>query len=177
MDRSGLRGLTVLAFTAAAVGCISPSEPSQPLTCQTPGLSTQDWRTVSQSVVTFKVPTAYQTPSGDNRWRSGRAWVELLLLLPGTVKTDSVEVLANYAECRATVRGRRLTIQLGETSIAGQYGPGWYMSANWGTAQIPSGDLLPATATVVMEAWTPSEGLIEELLAVFWSVLISGASP
>lgn len=177
MDRSRFSGLAAVACIAGAVGCISPSEPAEPLTCESPGLSTQDWRTVSQSVVTFKVPSSYQNAAGSNRWRSGRAWVELLVLLPGIVKTDSIEVLTNYVECRSTVRGRRLVIQLGETSISGQYGPGWYLSANWGTAQVPSGDLVPVTATVVMEAWTPTEGLIEEILAVFWSVLVNGAGP
>ncbi len=175
MVRHALLRVAAIVCVVGAAGCLTPSEPGEPLTCLPPGVTTDNWQSITQAPVTYKVPPTYVRPAGSRRWESGRTWVDIQFILPGAVNTDPPEVLVNSTACRASVRGRTLVIQLGQTSAAGQFGSGWYMGANWGRIMVPGQDGIPQTATLAVEAWTQSQILIEELLAVIWSLVVGGA--
>jgi len=156
-------------------GCSLDPVVAEPLTCEDPNIDTSAWVEVTGSVYRLRVPPAY-TPGQDNRWESGRAWVHPRVLLSSDVETDPLEPLADFHECRALVGGREMLLQYGVTTQSGRFGPGIYMAANWGEIMEPpppqgSGQ----SATVIMEAWTPSELRFEEFWGIFWSMVITAS--
>ncbi|MCI0432707.1 MAG: hypothetical protein L0271_03525 [Gemmatimonadetes bacterium] len=170
-----LRRVGFVCLSVAMAGCLSPSEPEEAPACKPATISTADWQTVSQTPITFRVPQDYVQADGTRRWESGRTWVEAYFLQPSDVSNEPPITFQSYTDCRAVVRGRTLIIQLGFTSPSGRYGTGYFMAANWGSVQVPAAGGIPERRTVVVQAFTPVETLVEELLAVVWSVLVTGS--
>jgi hypothetical protein len=167
------------AFRTAAIGLVGllagclgtdPTEPEVRV-CAPPEVDTSDWREVSSSVFSFRIPTSYTRVEGSNRWQLGRAWIEPVLLEPGEGTDETPEPLADYNECRVNLNGRTLLIQLGVTTIGGRFGRGIYMAGNWGTVSLPP--LVGGNAILIFEAWTPSEITVEEFWAIIWSTVVT----
>jgi hypothetical protein len=152
----------VSVLAASCIG-LDPQEPPPSLECGRPSIAIDAWATVSTSDFSFRIPEAYARVQGTNRWQQGRAWVEYTLVGADSVLPEP-EPLDDYAECRATVEGRQLFIQIGSTRSNSRFGRGFYLAANWGT--IGQG---PEAAVLLVEAWTPTQDRIQELLAILWT--------